>query len=51
MPTDTTNATPSRGIGRLTQWHGIASRYDNYAITYLDGLILATIALNHRIRI
>lgn len=43
--------TIERGFGRLKQWRGIASRYDKYAITYLGGVILATIVLNHRVQI
>jgi putative transposase len=33
--------TIERGIGRLKQWRGIATRYDKYALTYLGGLTLA----------
>jgi putative transposase len=33
--------TIERGIGRLKQWRGIATRYDKYAITFLGGLLLA----------
>jgi putative transposase len=40
--------TTERGFGRLKQWRGIATRYDKYAITYLGGLTLATIIMNHR---
>ncbi|GAA2756194.1 hypothetical protein GCM10009872_15540 [Actinopolymorpha rutila] len=40
--------TVERGFGRIKQWRGIASRYDKYAITYLSGVTLAAIVLNHR---
>lgn len=40
--------TTERGFGRLKQWRGIATRYDKYAITYLGGVTLATIIINHR---
>ncbi len=43
--------TVERGFGRLGHWRGIASRYDKYALSYLGGVILATIVLNHRARI
>lgn len=43
--------TTERAFGRLKQWRGIATRYDKYAITYLGGVILATIVANHRIQI
>lgn len=43
--------TAERGIGRLKQWRGIATRYDKYALTYLGGVTLATIVYNHRLRI
>jgi transposase len=33
--------TVERGIGRLKQWRGIATRYDKYARTYHGGVLLA----------
>lgn len=35
----------------LIRRRGIASRYGELDITYLEGVILATIVLNHRLRI
>lgn len=35
--------TIERGIGRLKQWRGIATRYDKYALTFLGGVLLAAI--------
>ena len=32
-----------RAVNRLKEWRGIATRYDKLAITYLGGLVLATI--------
>ena len=41
--------TVERGIGRLKQWRGIATRYDKYARTYHGGVLLAaTILLARR---
>ncbi len=47
----TERTTVERGSGRLKQWCGIASHSDKHAITYLGGITLAAIVLNHRIRI
>jgi putative transposase len=42
--------TVERGFNRLKQWRGIATRYDKYALTYLGGVLLAAIVINHRVR-
>lgn len=39
-----------RGFNRLKNWRGIATRYDKYALTYLGGILLATIIIHHRAR-
>ena len=39
--------TAGRCFGRLELWRGIASRRDEYAITYLGGVYLAAIVLGH----
>ncbi len=33
--------TIERGIGRIKQWRGVATRYDKYALTFLGGVLLA----------
>lgn len=33
--------TVERGFNRLNQWHGVATCYDKYALTYLRGVLLA----------
>lgn len=40
--------TIERTFARLKQWRGLATRYDKYAVTYLGGVLLAMIILNHR---
>ncbi|WP_442971720.1 hypothetical protein [Rhodococcus sp. LB1] len=42
--------TVERGFRRLEHWRGVATRYDTYAITYLGGVILASIITTHRLR-
>ncbi len=39
-----------RGFNRLKHWRGVATRYDKYSLTYLGGVILATILITHRVR-
>ena len=39
-----------RGFGRLKQWRGIATRYDQYATTFLGGVLLAALVIHHRVR-
>lgn len=34
--------TVGRGLGRLKQWRGIATRYDKHALIYLDTVVLPT---------
>lgn len=41
--------TVERGFGRLKQWRAVATRYDKYAATYLDGILLAALVI-HRVR-
>jgi transposase len=41
--------TVERGYLRLKQWRGIATRYDKHALTFLGGVILATIVIHLRI--
>ena len=43
--------TVERGFNRLKQWRGIATRYDKYALTYLGGVLLASMVTYHRLRI
>ena len=40
--------TVERGCNRLKQWRGIATRYDKYALTFLGGVLLATLILRSR---
>lgn len=42
--------TVERGYSRLKHWRGIATRYDKYALTFLGGVLLATIITYHRVR-
>lgn len=42
--------TVERSYNRIKQWRGLATRYDKYAVTYLGGLLLATLILTHRAR-
>jgi len=42
--------TVERGYSRLKHWRGIATRYDKYALTFLGGVLLATIITHHRVR-
>jgi putative transposase len=30
-----------RAFNRVKQWHGVATRYDKYALTFLGGVLLA----------
>ena len=40
--------TVERGFSRLKQWRGIATRYDKYAMTYMGGVTLAAMVIDHR---
>lgn len=42
--------TVERSFNRIKHWRGIATRYDNYAMAYLGGVILAAIITHHRVR-
>ena len=42
--------TVERGVNRLKQWRGIATRYDKYALTYYGGVLLPATIITHRIR-
>lgn len=42
--------TVERGVSRLKQWRGIATRNDKYALTYLGGVTLAAIVIYYRVR-
>ena len=42
--------TVERCINRLKQWRGIATRYDQYATTFLGGVLLAALVIHHRVR-
>ncbi|EHI39620.1 transposase [Rhodococcus opacus PD630] len=42
--------TVERGFNRLEHWRGVATRYDEYAITYLGGILLASTVTPHRLR-
>jgi transposase len=33
--------TVERAFNRVKQWHGVATRYDKYALTFLGGVLLA----------
>ena len=41
--------TVERGFNRLKQWRGVATRYDNYALTYLGGVLLACAVIHARV--
>jgi putative transposase len=34
--------TVERAFNRVKQWHGVATRYDKYALTFLGGVLLAS---------
>ncbi len=42
--------TVERSFNRFKHWRGIATRYDKYALSYLGGVTLAAIIINHRVR-
>jgi putative transposase len=42
--------TVERGFNRIKHWRGIATRYDKYALTFLGGVILASLVTYHRVR-
>ena len=41
--------TVERGFNRLTQWRGVATRYDKYALTYLGGVLLACAVIHAQV--
>ena len=38
-------------LGRLKQWRGIATRYDQYALTFEGGVILAAMVITSRVHL
>lgn len=42
--------TVEHGFGRLKRWRGIATRYDKYAATHLDGVLLEAFVIHHHVR-